>query len=1374
MSIGKIAEFNMATDNWRLYVERLEQYFIVNKITNDLKVPTLITVMGADSYELLVNLCTPTKPNAKTFEEITEIMSRHLQPTPNELAERYKFRCRKQMQGESISEYVAVLKKMSKTCEFGASLEENLRDQLVCGISNDTIRQRLFAESKLDFTKAYNLGVSLEAAEKDSAAVEQQLRSGTDSKGVECQAMSTGYRSSIVERRNGRSRADGERGIGPRREAGRTAQGARAPRPAPASGRRLAERGQPQRQCRVCGAAHDESTCRYARYVCRVCNQAGHLRRMCPRLIEHHGVEINNHSDQESDQSDEVTVIEINQVCLADCKPMYMSLEVHGKLLKFEVDTGSVISCINIDVYRRLFSEINIQKCNIVLRYYTGESVRPVGVIRPLVKYKNISQHLDLYVIEKGKTVLLGRQWLASLNIDLPDLRINCVNMSSDSKFNVTEFSSRYAEVFADGLGRFTGGKVSISVREGARPVFLRARPLAYALREPVERALEQLVQDGILTPVERSDWATPIVPVVKKDGNIRICADYKLTLNKVIEIDRYPLPKFEDLITRLNGGEHFTKIDFSQAYAQFELDDSNKYTVINTHKGLFRYNRLVYGLASSPAIFQRHLEQIFADLPNVGIFLDDVIITGPTTKAHIDTLHKVFSRLQQYGLKVKRDKCSFFAKQVVYLGHVISKRGVHTCPDKVEAILKTPEPKNVSELRAFLGLINYYNRFMQNSSTVLAPLYNLLKSKIKYRWSIECKNAFTKIKERLASSEVLVHYSPDLPLIVTTDASAVGVGAVLAHHTPDGERPVAYASRALTPAERAYSQIDREALAIVYAVRKYHQYLYGREFILRTDHKPLTYIFGNKVGIPVMAASRLQRWAILLSGYNYKIEYVTSKGNCADALSRLPHKTGLSPKINENTYVNFVENFLPINSHNVKAATSKDTILSRVMTYTHSGWPGLCPNDEIKPFFSRRRELYIECGCLMWGYRMVIPAQLQPTILKQLHSSHMGIGKTKGLARSYVWWPNIDGDIESMCKQCVTCAAEADAPPRAPPQPWPYTAQPWTRVHVDFLGPFKGKTFFVLIDSSSKWIEIYEMNRTTASSVIKVLREIFARFGLPIELVSDQGPPFTSFEFSEFLKRNGIRQLFSPAYHPASNGAAENAVKLCKRAIKKAYRDKVDVDAALQTFLLAYRNSIHGTTGETPAMLLQRRALRNRLDLLRNQHTLENNVFDRQRRQSGYTDRTPRTLDIGDTVWARNYGSPDKWVEGTVRKAEGSRRYIIDSGDGRFLKRHVDQVRRRSLLSNVTSPNKSPKKKSMNNDNNGVEGVVPQADDHNTDDISKELPLEEDGGINSNENVANPGCSTLPPTTDVAKSVSPRSHYPSRQRKPVVRFAVE
>ncbi|CAK1589460.1 unnamed protein product [Parnassius mnemosyne] len=1186
MSIGKISEFKVATDNWKLYVERLEQFFVVNKISSELHVPTLITVMGAESYELLVSLCTPEKPTSKTFLELTKILENYLQPKPSELAERFKFRQRKQRDGESISEYVTDLKKMSKTCEFGSLLQESLRDQFVCGISSETIRQRLFAESKLDFGKAYQLAVSMEAAEKDAASVDVHPKiSGDSSASTNCYAM-------VSTRRTGRAiGCDGERRAGSKGEVRMRGRASRIAAATPTGPRVstsvLDDRRRHQRECRACGNAHDVVTCKFARYVCRVCNKQGHLQRMCPYLAGQHSLNVvQSETDSllNSEESDEVMVC-INQLSVSHYKPLFISLTVHGRDVQMECDTGSAVSCISYELYKQQFSNLKLNMCPLLLRYYTGEQVKPVGVIRPLVKYKDKEKHLDLYVIQNGKSILLGRQWLAELNIQLPPFgSLNCL---SNDVFNLNDFSSRYCKVFADGLRRFTGPPVSIRVREGAQPVFMRARPLAYALRAPVERALEQLVADGILTPVDRSDWATPIVPVVKKDGKIRICADYKLTLNKVIEVDRYPLPRVEDLLVRLQGGQRFSKIDLSQAYAQFVLDESAKYTVINTHKGLFRYNRLVYGLSSSPGIFQKHLEQLF-NLPYVGVFLDDIIITGRNTEEHISNLHKVFDRLQSYGLRVKKEKCVFFAESVYYLGYVISKDGIHTCPDKIKAIVDTPVPTNVSELRAYIGMIMYYAKFVKNISTILAPLYNLLRTGIKFDWCDDCQRAFKKVKELLSSSKILMHYSSDLPIVLTCDASSVGVGAVISHLTPEGERPVAYASRSLTAAERAYSQIDREALAIVFGVRKYHQYLYGRKFILRTDHKPLTHIFGKKTGIPVMAASRIQRWAVLLSGYDYNIEYVTSNKNCADGLSRLPISSNNKKTINrEITYINFVENFLPVTNEDVTKATSKDIILSRIFAYIKSGWPTVCPGEEVKPYFVRRNELYLDNGSIMWGYRMVIPSYLRPIILKQLHSSHMGIVKTKGLARSYVWWPNIDADVEALCRSCETCASEADAPPRAPPNPWPYLP-PWPRVHIDFLGPYKGKTYLVLIDSSSKWLEIIEVARTNATSIVKVLRSIFARFGLPLELVSDQGPPFTSIEFKSFLKNNGIQQRFSPAYHPASNGAAENAVKLCKRAIKKAYRDDVDIDTALQTFLLSYRNSKQSTTGESPAMLLQ------------------------------------------------------------------------------------------------------------------------------------------------------------------------------------------
>lgn len=1254
MAVGKIGSFDIAKDNWDLYIDRLEQFFIVNDVKAALRVATLITVIGSDAYELMVNLCTPKKPVDKPYSELVVLMKNHLQPRPSELAERFKFRQRIQASGEKVSDYMAGLKKMSRDCCFTAeSLNENLRDQFVCGLVSDSTRQRLFAEEKLSLESAFQLAVAMEAAELDAALVD---RGRSDSR-----ATHLNYNFNRIAS-VGSSKKDQKL--------------------LPAS----------SMVCRACGGRHDVSSCRFKTYVCRVCNLQGHLRKVCPSrdrgAATLHNVVQKVSCEDNSSGSDEVDNFSIILNSLQSHGPYMVDVRVNNVLLPMEIDTGSAISCISSACYDKFFANYPLVKTDLSLRYYTGELVLPRGKILVSVNLNNVCKKLELYVVFKGKTSLLGRQWLKELGFNFSVATCNQI-VNKEVKFNLADFSSRYFNVFADGLGKFTGGTVGFRLRGDVQPMFLRARPLAYALREPVEKAIDQMVKDGILTPVSTSDWATPIVPVMKKDGTIRICADFKVTLNKFLEVDRFPLPRVEDLLIKLQGGAKYSKIDLSQAYAQFELDESRKFAVINTHKGLFQYNRLIFGLASSPGIFQRKIEQLFGDMPNVGVFLDDVIISGVDDRSHMQTLHEVFSRLQKYGLKIRKDKCTFFADSVVYLGFVISKEGVHTCPEKVEAINKVPAPSNVSELRSFLGLVMYYAKFVPNISTLLAPLYNLLRKEVKFVWDDRCAAAFSNVKKLMVSSKILAHYAPDLPLVLTTDASSVGVGAVISHLTPEGERPIAYASRVLNSAEKSYSQIDREALGIIFGVRKFHQYLYGRKFTLKTDHKPLVSIFGDKAGIPIMAASRLQRWAVLLSGYNYDIEYVRSEKNSADALSRLP--VGLAKKeAKECTYLNFIQNFLPISRKDVCEEQGKDDILKKVVYYLQAGWPANCSEVELKPFFVRRNELYLDRGCIVWGYRIVIPGSLRSKLLKELHLGHQGMVKMKGSARGFMWWPGIDGDIESACRQCSTCAAESAAPPRAPPQPWPFVPEPWSRLHVDFLGPLNGNTFLVLIDSTSKWLEIFRMSRTTANAVITVLREVFARFGLPREIVSDNGPPFSSSEYANFMANNGIKVTFAAAYHPSSNGAAEGAVKLCKRAIKKSLRDRVDLDAALQTYLLAYRNSSHSTTGVSPAMQLQRRNLRSRLDLLKEDRQVEERVHRAQRKQVEYAGGIAREFQVGDSVWARNYTGEKKWVEGQVSAKLGSRNYVVGAGNGPPLKRHVDQMRSR-WLQTCPLPRSSP-----------------------------------------------------------------------------------
>ena len=511
-----------------------------------------------------------------------------------------------------------------------------------------------------------------------------------------------------------------------------------------------------------------------------------------------------------------------------------------------------------------------------------------------------------------------------------------------------------------------------------------------------------------MIEKVAHSDWAAPIVAIPKSDGTLRICGDYKVTINQFLDVDAYPLPKPEDLMVSLTGGKKFTKLDLSSAYQQMPLaDESKQFLTINTHRGLYRYTRLPFGVASAPALFQKAMDEILQGLPNVICYLDDILVTGASDQEHLKNLEKVLARLKKNGLRLKKSKCSFMQSSVTYLGHQIDASGIHATAEKVQAIQDAPTPKNVTELRSFLGLLNYYGKFLRNLASLLHPLNQLLRENQTWKWTPACVRAFQQAKEQLSKAPVLAHYDPNLPIQLAGDASQYGVGAVLSHILPDGsEHPIAFASRTLQPREQNYAQVEKEALSLVYGIQKFHKYIYGRKFTLMTDHKPLTTIFGPKTGVPALAAARLQRWALLLSAYTYSIEFRPTKAHAnADGLSRLPvvPSTVVDPVPVVSSIFNVAQiQALPVSCAQLQRATREDPLLSRVYQYTQSGWPEQVP-DDLKPYWHRRWDLTIEAGCVLWGIRVLVPVKLHRRVLEMLHEGHFGIVRMKALARSYL-----------------------------------------------------------------------------------------------------------------------------------------------------------------------------------------------------------------------------------------------------------------------------------------------------------------------------------------------------------------------------------
>lgn len=503
-------------------------------------------------------------------------------------------------------------------------------------------------------------------------------------------------------------------------------------------------------------------------------------------------------------------------------------------------------------------------------------------------------------------------------------------------------------------------------------------------------------------------------------------------------------------------------------------------------------------------------MDTILRGLDGVICYIDDIMITGKTKAEHLENLKKVLERLRQHNIKLKKPKCTFMARSVRYLGHQIDAEGLHATEDKIKAIMDAPAPRNVQELRSFLGLLNYYGKFISNLSSLLHPLNSLLQQEAKWEWSQECNRAFQAAKDKIASPNVLVHYDSTLTIKLPGDASAYGLGAVISHVMEDGtERPIAFASRTLLASERNYSQVEKEALSLIFGVSKFHTYLYGRRFVLVTDHKPLTTILGPKKGIPPMAAARLQRWALKLSAYTYTIEFRGTKEHCnADGLSRLPlNCVGTLEYADDPMYVNMAQlESLPVTATQLATATRTDPVLSKVHHYVTRGWPQQV-DAGLKPYFSRKEELAVESGCVLWGLRVLVPEKWRERVLSELHHDHPGISRMKCIARSYFWWPGLDQCIEQLARGCVDCQSVKNAPAVAPLHPWVWPSRPMQRVHSDFAGPFQGAMFLVMVDAFSKWPEVCVMQSTTAEKTVEALRPIFARYGLPEQVVSDNGP---------------------------------------------------------------------------------------------------------------------------------------------------------------------------------------------------------------------------------------------------------------------------
>ncbi|XP_032069854.1 uncharacterized protein K02A2.6-like, partial [Thamnophis elegans] len=1077
MATLNFAPFSYGSETWESYTARFECFLVAHdltELTDERKCAFFLSVCGKDVFHTARALTAPEPIKAVPWPVLLAKLTSHYAPSPSKIARRHAFHQRSQAEGESVSAYVAALRSAALHCEF-RDLDEALLDRLVCGLRDLKLQKRLLTKTDLSFQTALDEVRASEMAEASLATI-AKARTATSTQAANAFNTVAGSPDSESEDSDAETQ---DEDINRLEEANRKSWHRR--------------KGNSKSACSGCGGNHERAECRFRQALCQQCGRKGHIARVCraaqPMSSPESQTEGSRPYRTKKARTDCHAILRNSNhdlSCHLLQKKIQLAVTIEGKPCEMELDTGSATSIVSWSTIKRLLPQLSkrqLQDCHLTLRDYQGNLIPVIGTRKVRVQFKRFDGRLPLIIVEGRLPSLLGLDWFQSLGLQVSGIHhlgataLDCL---------VNEFPA----VFDGTLGKYTGTPVSFNLDPSVQPVRMKPRRVPIALKPKVDAELDKLVAQGVLEPVDHARWETPIVLPIKPDGSVRICADYRCSINRALPSNAYPVPVVQHLLHTLGEGSIFAKLDLAQAYQQLVVDDeaAEAQTII-THRGAFRCRRLQFGVSIAPGLFQSLMERLLQGLQGVVPYFDDVLVSATTMDELMARLRMVLQKFQKVGLKVKRDKCQVAVSQIEFLGFLIDGNGIHPTAAKTKAILEAPAPTNRAELQAFLGLLNFYAVFLPHKASVAEPLHRLLDSGAAWVWGRREASAFRAVKHLLISNDVLVQYSEHLPLVLACDASPYGVGAVLSHQLPSGaEVPVAYFSRTLSASERNYAQIDKEALAIVAGVRRFHHYLYGRPFQIVTDHKPLLGLLAGDRPAPQVLSPRMTRWSVFLASYDYL----------------LLHRPG-------------------------KQIAHADA----------RGWPTEKVAEGFRPFKTRQAELSLHGGCLVWGDRVVIPTALRPQVLSLLHRDHPGIARMKALARSYVWWPLLDSEIAAYVGRCTPCQQSRPNPPAGPAREWEAPRGPWSRLHLDFAGPFHGQNFLIVVDAYSRWVELVLMGSTTAESTVRALRRLFATHGLPDLVVSDNGPQFMSTTFQEFLAEQGIRHAPIAPYHPASNGRA-------------------------------------------------------------------------------------------------------------------------------------------------------------------------------------------------------------------------------------------
>ncbi|XP_062550143.1 uncharacterized protein K02A2.6-like [Armigeres subalbatus] len=1193
------------------YIERFEIMCKLNKVEPGEKKQWFISLSGDDVFDEIKLLFPKKNVEELDYDEIIQKLKCRFDKTEPALMHRYKFYNKFQGPTESAENFVLAVRLLAESCNFKEFKDEAIRDRLILGLRDKKLQRKILTEDEITVEALERLIINDEEASQRTREIIDHNETAN--------VMSVKYRlgQRYEDKFNSRSEQRDKRFRSRSRSQERFGSHSRSNE----------RNGTSATRVRTDWNGHRNA-------VCNHCKRVGHIRKNCWFLNKNSVKAVKQDSSEEIAPFDKFNRIRLNESsdesdinCMMiknssnANEPCVIEVTIEGRKLMMEVDTGSAVSVISEKLYKKRFCSSIMEPCNRRLVVVNGARLEIAGQILVDVKI-NTRRSMQKLVILKSETdftPLLGRDWM---EIFYPDWKLNFGTIETVNQLRAEQIEkaignikNKFSKVFSKDFSEpIVGFKADLTFKN-EQPIFKRAYEVPYKLKEKFVDHLCMLEQQGVISATKASEWASPVIAIPKKDGEIRMVIDCKVSLNKILIPDTYPLPLAQDIFASLAGSKVFCSLDLTGAYTQLELSErSKKFVVINTIKGLYTFNRLPQGATSSAAMFQQVMDQVLKGIEGVRCYLDDVLIAGKDYADCYDKVVQVLQRLANANVRVNFKKCKFFVESLQYLGHLITKDGLLPSPEKLSTIEQAKTPTNEGELKAYLGLINYYNKFIPNMSAKLRCLYDLLKKDKQFIWTETCDKAFQQSKQSLLSANILDFYDPIKPLVVITDASSYGLGGVLAQIVDGLEKPICFTSFALNNAQKKYPILHLEALALVCVLKKFHKFLFGQKFKVFTDHKPLLGIFG-KEGKNSVFVTRIQRYIMQLSIYDFDIEYRPgSKMGNADFCSRFPLDQRIPRSIdpvNINS-LNFSNEF-PLDFALIARETKKDEFLTKIIGFVVNNWPRNVPK-QFRNLFALKEKLQIVEGILLMEDKVVVPRSIKHAVLKLLHANHSGMTKMKQLARRSIYWGGINSDIEDFVKSCETCARREIVPKVKFTETWTPTTRPFSRLHADFFY-FDKNTFLLIVDSHSKWLEVEWMRYgTNAKSVIRKFIPLFARFGLPDVVVTDGGPPFQSVEFISFLENQGIKVLKSPPYNPQSNGQAERMVRVVKEVLKKYMLDTkircLEIEDKLSLFLINYRNSCFGKEGSFPSERIFSFKPKTLLDLLNPRNSYKNNLY--------------------------------------------------------------------------------------------------------------------------------------------------------------------